>query len=356
MLLSVLKDIFFSKAGAQTPEALSQAPWRTVVEPPAQVPAAPAPASGPALPLPKTLADLLQEPASPPPGSVQLDENLSLVSGRHGIFLANRFDRHLGCALDRYGECKELQLRLIQTLVGSGDTVVEVGASIGAHTVPLAKKVGPEGRVVAIEPQPVIAQALAANVALNSLENVSVVNSACGAQASTLWRPSVNYFGGAFHLSGAVQLSAQPLDSGAAVDVRTLDDLLGDSTQVSLLRVEVSGMELEVLRGAVQLLRGEADGPASRRPTLYVANAVAESSPALIEHLQALGYRLWWHLPALFNPDNFFGRNKNDYDDSCDVCLVGLPEGLPVPPEVMRLTPVFSAADHPLKRSAVALP
>jgi FkbM family methyltransferase len=351
MLLSVLKDIFFSKAGAQTPEALSQAPWRTVVEPPAQVPAAPAPASGPALPLPKTLADLLQEPASPPPGSVQLDENLSLVSGRHGIFLANRFDRHLGCALDRYGECKELQLRLIQALVGSGDTVVEVGASIGAHTVPLAKKVGPEGRVVAIEPQPVIAQALAASVALNSLENVSVLNRACGAGVGTRWLPAMNYFGGAFHHSSKVALAEEATEGGQPVELVSLNELLPDVPRVALLRVEVSGMELAVLQGASRWLDAE-PAAAVGRPIIYVANPVLEHSPALIEYLSAAGYRLWWHLPSFFNPENHFGRDRNDYDELFDICMIALPQEAALPAELSRLTPVAGPQDHPLRPPA----
>ncbi len=347
MLLSVLRDIFFPKAAGRVPDEPSNAPWRAVIEPP---PAA-LPAPGPVSALPKTLADLLQEPAPLPPGSIQLDENLSLVSGRHGIFLANRFDHHLGCALDRYGECKEFQLRLIQALIGSGDTVVEVGASIGAHTVPLAKKVGPKGRVVAIEPQPVIAQALAANVALNSLENVSVLNRACGAGLGARWLPAMNYFGGAFHHSSRVALAEEAAEGSQPVELVSLSELLPDVPRMALLRVEVSGMELAVLQGASRWLDAE-PAPAAGRPIIYVANPVLEHSPALIEYLTAAGYRLWWHLPSYFNPENHFGRDRNDYDELFDICMIGLPQEATVPAELSRLTPVAGPQDHPLKPPA----
>ena len=50
-----------------------------------------------------------------------------------------------------------------------GDVVIEVGANIGPHTVFLAQHVGPQGLVLAFEPQRILFQTLCANLALNSI-------------------------------------------------------------------------------------------------------------------------------------------------------------------------------------------
>ena len=47
------------------------------------------------------------------------------------------------------------------------------------------------------------------------------------------------------------------------------------------------------------------------RPILYVENDRIEKSPALIETIMSLGYTLYWHLPPLYHPSNYFGNENN---------------------------------------------
>jgi 23S rRNA G2069 N7-methylase RlmK/C1962 C5-methylase RlmI len=56
-----------------------------------------------------------------------------------------------------------------------GDTVVDVGANIGAFTMQAAKIVGPGGRVISIEPAPDSASRLEENISLNNLTNVETI-------------------------------------------------------------------------------------------------------------------------------------------------------------------------------------
>ena len=62
-------------------------------------------------------------------------------------------------------------------MVNPGDTVIEVGANIGGHTVGLAKRVGPQGLVIAFEPQRGCFSLLQSQIALNELGGESDVNS-----------------------------------------------------------------------------------------------------------------------------------------------------------------------------------
>ena len=60
-----------------------------------------------------------------------------LVQCRHGWMLANLNDIYMGAALATYGECNELELEALLALARYAGIVVEVGANMGIHTVPL---------------------------------------------------------------------------------------------------------------------------------------------------------------------------------------------------------------------------
>src|SRR5262245_11408475 len=99
---------------------------------------------------------------------------------RYGAMLYNINDWPVGQSLDAYGGYGVGELHLFLQLICAGDTVVEVGANIGAHTVFLSRMVGETGKVYAFEPQRIVFQTLCANVALNSLTNVHCFHSAVG--------------------------------------------------------------------------------------------------------------------------------------------------------------------------------
>ncbi len=99
---------------------------------------------------------------------------------RHGPMAYLRQDAYVGRSLDLYGEYGEDEQAVLAQMVRPGDVVVEAGANLGTHTVPLARKVGPSGALIAFEPQRVVFQILCANVALNELTNVHAQNAAVG--------------------------------------------------------------------------------------------------------------------------------------------------------------------------------
>lgn len=71
----------------------------------------------------------------------------------------------VGRSLALYGEYREGEVELFQQILRPGDIAVEVGANIGAHTVPMAKSVGDSGRIISFEPQNEVFQALNGNIA-----------------------------------------------------------------------------------------------------------------------------------------------------------------------------------------------
>jgi FkbM family methyltransferase len=268
-----------------------------------------------------------------------------LVRGRHGWFLANENDVYVGRALIEYGEYGELESQLLLEYCKPGDVVVEVGANIGSHSVSLATRVGPHGRLAVIEPQPVIFQTLCANLALNCLLNVDAFNCGCGSAAASLaFAPADYTSSGNF---GAVELHERgALPAGVSVEVRPLDELLKGYARVDLIKIDVEGMEQEVLESGRRTI-------ARFSPVLYVENDRIDKSKALIETLYTMGYRVWWHVPPLFNPDNYFGNPLNRYPNIGSFNMLCLPLAA-VAPTSARLVPVTDADHHPLRRQPAA--
>jgi FkbM family methyltransferase len=217
---------------------------------------------------------------------------------RHGKMLYNYHDIYVGRSLDIYGEYSEAEFHLLDLVISPGDIVVEVGANNGSLTIPMAKKVGNTGGVYAFEPQRIVFQNLCANVSINSLINVWAYNVACGGTTATvkvpLINPSVdNNFGGmsVINQQQGDQIAVIPLDSFGIPRCR-------------LIKVDVEGMELEVLRGARHLI-------IQNQPALYVENDRRDQSDELISFIENLGYNLYWHRPPLFSTDNFFKNPTN---------------------------------------------
>jgi len=230
---------------------------------------------------------------------------------RHGWFLYNLKDFYIGGSLDRYGEYCEDELRLLLKLVNPDGLIIEAGANIGAHTIPLARHVGPKGAVFAFEPQRIIFQLLCANVALNTLANVATINCGLGAATGKAIVPPVDYR--RLNNFGGVSL-IHDFD-GESVEIHPIDAL--NLSRCDLIKIDVEGMELAVLQGAARTIT-------QFRPHLYVENNIAERSPALISYLQSLGYRMWWHLTTLMRPDNFFGNPSNMFGQaaSCNMICI----------------------------------
>ncbi len=68
---------------------------------------------------------------------------------------------------------RDLQLALFPVL-RPGDVVIDAGANIGCHTCPMAIRVAPHGRVIAIEPVDRLADRLEVNCRINGLINVTI--------------------------------------------------------------------------------------------------------------------------------------------------------------------------------------
>lgn len=211
---------------------------------------------------------------------------------RSGPMVYNKNDVYVGGSLRKYGEFSVSEQVLFAQIVTEGMVVVEVGANIGAHTVELARMVGPRGEVHAFEPQRIVFQNLCANLALNQLTNVFARQVAVGAKPGKIMVPPVDpasrtNFGG---------ISMGDFAAGEVVPLVTLDSL--NLPVCHFLKADVEGMEVEVLTGAEHTIE-------SFRPLMYLENDRADRSEELLTRIGHMDYVAYWHLARLFNPANF---------------------------------------------------
>jgi FkbM family methyltransferase len=276
---------------------------------------------------------------------MKIADPYELTETRHGPMLVNRNDVYMGKAFLLYGECSELESRFILTLLRNPGLVVEIGSNMGVHTIPMAKFLAGQGRtMLAFEPQPVIFQQLCANLVLNGLTNVRALPYACGRENGAVSFEVPDYaqignFGGTSMSVGATTDGTAAARREVVQCVR-LDSLVTDDV-VGLIKIDVEGFEQQVLEGCEGILT-------KCHPFLYVENDRLEQSPGLIQWLFDHEYRLWWHTPPLFNPQNFRGVPENYYGSVISLNMLGIHRSIQMPE--MRMVEVLDAQDDPLNR------
>ena len=259
-----------------------------------------------------------------------------IYHAKDGPILINRHDIYVGGSLKNYGEFSHLEWQMLDELIPEGSIVCEVGANYGTHTTNLAKLVGPSGAVHAFEPQRIVFQALCGNVALNGLSNVWCYHLAVGKSSGHITVPPLDYMKPA-NIGG---VSLQENGPGERVGLVRLDDVL-DVPELQLIKIDVEGMELEVLEGAAKLI-------SKYRPGLYIENDRVEKSEALIRYLLSLNYRLYWHMPPMFNPQNYFNNSNNIFKNIVSINMVGIPNETEL--EIEGLPRITDPTKHPMKK------
>ena len=141
-----------------------------------------------------------------------------------------------------------------------GDIVIDIGAHIGPYTIIASKRVGPNGKVIAIEADPDNFDLLSRNIQLNKLSNVTALNyAACSKEKKIkLYLPSGVGRSSHTKYNTIMPNRAHGKEKFVEVKANTLDYLLQSNIikqeEVNWIKIDVEGAEYEVLKGAKDIL------------------------------------------------------------------------------------------------------
>lgn len=252
-----------------------------------------------------------------------------LVSSAHGTMIVNRLDYQIiegnrlvgvGSQLldnsmwnpQEIGDVTAL-LGLRRKYFGDGVFAVDCGANIGVHTIEWATTMTGWGSVLAIEAQERLFYALAGNIALNNCFNARAIHAAVAAQNGTLRIPTPDYLRPANFGGLSLKPSAQNEPIGQDIDyaganLAEINTIAFDSLELArldLIKIDVEGMEEEVLAGAAQTL-------SEKRPILHI-EWIKSSKERISEILQRLDYAIFAkgiNLVAIHKSDPCLGHVK----------------------------------------------
>ncbi len=204
-------------------------------------------------------------------------------SGYFYLDRINSFD-YIKSRLRKGKTWEEHLQKLIHQYSLPGSVVLDIGAHIGTLTLKMAQAVGPQGQVLAFEPQPKIFRELFLNMAINQLCNISFYSAGVGDREGSIeLAPLVENNEGGTPLIGG---------TGEFVPLLTIDSL--HLSNVSLMKIDVEGMEDQVIEGARETIL-------ANRPTIIIeimgGNDFATASKEVrlkilqtIDKIEQLGY------------------------------------------------------------------
>ena len=212
-----------------------------------------------------------------------------LANTRHGAMILNRFDQMdvgpgeaigVGGEMLAHGEYQAAECDALAAIMalrrdayGPGVVVLDVGANIGAHTCRWARACEGWGEVYAYEAQERVYYALAGNLALGNHFNAharhAAVGMVCGVMAIPQMRHTEHANFGGLHLMPTGRTPGQSISYEqdlADVEMLALDAL--NFARVDLIKIDVEGMEVGVLKGAARTIQ-------ECCPVIYAEHAIA---------------------------------------------------------------------------------
>jgi len=158
-------------------------------------------------------------------------------------------------SLRRWGLESEIEFqKVLCDHLRPGDVVFDIGANFGMHSLYAARLVGTAGQVYAFEPVPSNLQLLYRNLRLNRLQAVvTVVPKAVSDSPETfleMYLPADS-----LAVTASLRPAAGDLSVTRVANVRLDDFACAEVQRLRLIKIDVEGAELEVLRGGVNLLR-----------------------------------------------------------------------------------------------------
>ena len=152
----------------------------------------------------------------------------------------------------RFAAWSQLEYEAFKAATKPGDTVLDVGANIGAYALLFGQWVGSNGKVFAFEPAPETFDALSRQVAMNRLDHVVFPQRLAISDHAAI----LNFHADSFHGTNRLLSGDEPDAASRKVQALTIDGFCSQhGLQPDLIKIDIEGFELAALRGARETIR-----------------------------------------------------------------------------------------------------
>ncbi len=238
------------------------------------------------------------------------------VKTRHGEMHVIPSDGVISRSLSLYGEWAKDELDFLKEFISPGAHVLDIGAYIGTHSLAFARFTGIEGQVYAFEPRAEIFQILRNNIYSNQCAHVLPFNVGVSDEVGqVLLEPLDLYASDNF---GGHGLASQELGKSGVYQttITTIDST--NFSKVDFIKIDVEGMELRVLQGALQTIT-------SLKPTIFCECNSMESGAGVLNFANKVGYKVFGFLSDAFSKNNFNGVTENIFGNAKELGLLLVP-------------------------------
>jgi len=185
-----------------------------------------------------------------------------------------------------WGKSKYPELFFLAKIVKPGFVCLDIGANLGYYSVALSRLVGPQGKVLAVEPIPAFQTIWKDNVRLSGHNNLTLLPYALGGENTTVQMGTPERNGLLHH--GMTKVAASNTQEHYArtydVPMRVPDELLTDLVRLDFVKCDVEGFEYEVFRHMQDTLR-------RFRPLIQTELNGLQNRHDVVALLEKLGYK-----------------------------------------------------------------
>lgn len=222
---------------------------------------------------------------------IALFDSLTKVDGEKQITLADgsiifvpRSGSYAALELETTGKYEPEETQLITKYLKEGDTFVEIGGNIGYFSITFSPIVGKSGKIITIEPSPVMVNLLEKSKKSNNAQNMSIIPVAIGKEEG-----KISISSDTFH-----DMAKISFDKGT-IPIKPLDMILDEIgiTHIDIATLDIEGAEILALEGMEKVLK---EGKIEKmlvevnKSTLKAFNATPIELLSLLSHYFKLSF------------------------------------------------------------------